>query len=160
MPDIPLTLAGYGESCDAYHMSHPHPKGEGAVLAMQSALSRARIASRQIGYVNLHGTATKANDLIETTAMRQVFEESVPASSTKGWTGHALGAAGILEAIICIESLRTGLLPRTLNCDQPDPDLAFPIMTENQQTKIDYALSNSFGFGGNNTSLIFGYRHD
>ena len=160
MPDIPSTLAGYGESCDAYHMSHPHPKGEGAVLAMQSALSRARIEPQQIGYVNLHGTATKANDLIETTAMRRVFEESVPASSTKGWTGHALGAAGILEAIICLESLRTGLLPRTLNCDQPDPDLAFPILTENQQTRIDYALSNSFGFGGNNTSLIFGYRHD
>ena len=160
MPDARTTLAGYGESCDAYHMSHPHPEGEGAVLAMRAALSRARIDTQQIGYVNLHGTATRTNDLIETTAMRRVFENPVPASSTKGWTGHTLGAAGILEAIICLETIRTGLLPQNLNCEQPDPELAFPILTANRQARIDYALSNSFGFGGNNASLIFGFRHD
>lgn len=160
MPDVCMTLAGYGESCDAHHMSHPHPEGEGAVLAMRAALSRARVDPDQIGYVNLHGTATKANDLIETAAMRRVFENPVPASSTKGWTGHTLGAAGILESIICLQTLRTGVIPKTLNCEHSDPELAFPIMTENEHGRVDYALSNSFGFGGNNASLIFGYRHD
>lgn len=160
MPDVRTTLAGYGESSDAHHMSHPHPEGEGAVLAMRAALSRAGLDTKQIGYVNLHGTATKANDLIETLAMRRVFEGPVPASSTKGWTGHTLGAAGILEAVICLQALRTGLLPRTLNCGEPDPELAFPVLEKNEEKRIDYALSNSFGFGGNNASLIFAYRHD
>ena len=160
MPNARAFLAGYGESCDAHHMSHPHPEGEGAVLAMRAALSRAQIDPQQVGYVNLHGTATKANDFIETIAMQRVFGEPVPASSTKGWTGHTLGAAGILESIICLEAMRHGLLPKTLNCEQPDPKLKFPVLMKNKQVGVDYTLSNSFGFGGNNASLIFGYRHD
>jgi len=158
-PSTGFALLGYGESCDAHHMSHPHPEGKGAVLAMRRALARAGVTPSTIDYVNLHGTASKVNDLIETHAMRQVFNEPVQASSTKGWTGHTLGAAGILEAIITLEAMRNDLIPGTLKCEQPDAEFAFPILVENRAARLRVGMSNSFGFGGNNASLVFG-RYD
>jgi len=158
-PSSDFSLLGYGESCDAHHMSHPHPEGKGAVLAMRQALVRAGLNPSAIDYVNLHGTASKVNDQIETQAMRQVFNEAVHASSTKGWTGHTLGAAGILEAIITLEGMRHDLIPGTLNCEQPDAEFDFPILAENRAARLRFGMSNSFGFGGNNASLVFG-RND
>jgi len=151
-----FALLGYGESCDAHHMSHPHPEGKGAVLAMRRALVRAGLDASAIDYVNLHGTASKVNDQIETHAMEQVFNAPVHASSTKGWTGHTLGAAGILEAIITLEGMRHDLMPGTLNCEQPDAEFGFPILAENRTGRLRVGMSNSFGFGGNNASVIFG----
>jgi 3-oxoacyl-[acyl-carrier-protein] synthase-1 len=156
VPDAEIALLGYGESSDAYHMSHPHPEGKGAVVAMDQALARAQIDADNIDYVNLHGTASQANDRIEAVALAQRFSARTLASSTKAWTGHALGAAGILEAVITIEAMRHGLIPGTLNCEEPDPDSAFGILTENIQKTIRNAMTNSFGFGGNNAVLIFG----
>jgi len=155
-PDAEIELLGYGESTDAYHMSHPHPEGKGAVLAMQQALERAGLAASDVDYINLHGTASKANDLVETHALDKLFPRRTLASSTKGWTGHALGTAGILEAVITLESMKSGLIPGTLNCREPDPEFRFPILTENTHRPVRISMTNSFGFGGNNASLVFG----
>lgn len=160
LPDAAFALLGYGESADAYHMSHPHPEGKGAVIAMDKALERARLAADDIDYVNLHGTASQANDRIEAHAIGQRFSKRTLVSSTKAWTGHALGAAGILEAVITLEALRNDLVPGTLNCEQPDPDCDFDVVVENTQTPVRKAMTNSFGFGGNNATLIFGQAHD
>lgn len=149
-------LRGYGESSDAHHMSHPHPEGLGATLSMSSALKRAELAPADIDYLNLHGTASRANDLVESRALASLFPGSLFASSTKGWTGHTLGAAGILEALLAFDVLATGLAPGTLNLAAADPELAFEIQTKNRQGSFDYVLTNSFGFGGSNCSLIFG----
>ncbi len=159
-PAAEFALLGYGESSDAYHMSHPHPEGKGAIAAMTQALKRARLPSTEIDYINLHGTATKANDLIETYALAQCFPTPTLASSTKGWTGHTLGTAGILEAIITLESMKYGIVPGTLNCEETDPEFSFPIMMQNIESPIRTAMSNSFGFGGNNATLIFGRTND
>ena len=159
-PDADVTLLGYGESSDAYHMSHPHPEGKGAMLAMTQALRRAQLAPTDIDYINLHGTASKANDLIENLALDQLFSTRTQASSTKGWTGHTLGTAGILEAVITMEAMKHDLLPGTLNCDQPDPEFSFPILRENTTRPARFAMTNSFGFGGNNATLVFGRAHD
>lgn len=155
-----FVLLGYGESADAYHMSHPHPEGKGARLAMARALERAGVAAKDVDYINLHGTASQANDRIEATALGQIFTPHTLATSTKGWTGHTLGAAGILEAIITLEAMRDGLVPGTLNCDEPDEDFDFAVTRENVARSIDLAMTNSFGFGGNNASLVFGRAHD
>ncbi len=149
-------LLGYGESSDAYHMSTPHPQGDGAVLAMQQALSRAGLDAQQIGYINLHGTATPSNDSAEDAALSQVFNAPVACSSTKGFTGHTLGAAGITEILFCCLALESGLLPANLNLQQHDPALKTEVLTENQRQSIRYAMSNSFGFGGTNCSVIVG----
>lgn len=149
-------LRGYGESSDAHHMSAPHPDGLGARLAMQDALARAGVAADAIGYINLHGTATPANDSVEAAAIAALFPASTHASSTKGWSGHTLGAAGILEAVIAMLALEHGELPGMLHCDALDPACGPQIRIDNATRKIDYAMSNSFGFGGNNASLIFG----
>jgi 3-oxoacyl-[acyl-carrier-protein] synthase-1 len=159
-PDADLLLLGYGESSDAYHMSHPHPEGKGATLAMTQALTRAGLSPTQVDYINLHGTASKANDMIENLALDRLFSKRTKASSTKGWTGHTLGTAGILETVITLEVMKHKLLPGTLRCEQLDPDFAFPILTENTESKVDFAMTNSFGFGGNNASLVFGWNHD
>lgn len=151
-----VTLLGYGESSDAHHMSHPHPEGKGALLAMTRALERAEIGSQDIDYINLHGTASKANDRVETYALADRFSDSTLASSTKAWTGHALGAAGILEAVIAMDTLQTGVIPGTLNRVADDPEFRFPIMTDNVEKAVRYSMTNSFGFGGNNASLVFG----
>lgn len=151
-----VALLGYGESSDAFHMSHPHPDGKGASLAMGRALQRAQISPQSVDYINLHGTASKANDRVETYALAKTFTDTTLASSTKGWTGHSLGAAGILEAVIALDTLHTGLIPGTLNRVTDDPEFRFPIMTENVEKTVRYAMTNSFGFGGNNASLVFG----
>ncbi len=151
-----LQLCGYGESSDAHHMSAPHPEGLGAKLAMQAALQRAGITADDVGYLNLHGTSTPANDSIEAAAVNALFPATLHASSTKGWTGHTLGAAGIVESVIALLALRDGLLPGTLNSEIPDPACGPQIRFENAQADIRYAMNNSFGFGGNNCSLIFG----
>lgn len=154
-PAEAVRLAGYGESSDAFHMSQPPPAGEGAQRSMRAALDRAGLEPDAIGYVNLHGTASQANDAAEAEALATLFPPETFVSSTKGWTGHTLGAAGILETVITLEALGTGLLPGTLNLAQPDPALAFPVAADNASRGIRYAMTNSFGFGGNNCSLIF-----
>ena len=155
-PATLLQLRGYGESSDAHHMSAPHPQGLGARLAMQAALQRAGIEAAELGYLNLHGTATPANDSIEAAAVASLFPAGLHASSTKGWTGHTLGAAGIVESVIALLALSDGLLPGTLNSEIPDPACGPQIRFENAQADINYAMNNSFGFGGNNCSLVFG----
>lgn len=151
-----LQLRGYGESSDAHHMSTPHPQGLGAQLAMRDALARAGIAPDEVGYLNLHGTATPANDSVEALAIAALFPASLHASSTKGWTGHTLGAAGIVESVIALLALQSGELPGILNSDTPDPACGPQIRFDNATQDIRYAMNNSFGFGGNNCSLVFG----
>jgi len=158
-PDAAISLLGYGESSDAYHMSHPHPEGKGATLAIDQALKNAQLRPADIDYINLHGTASIANDQIETRALAQRFERHTLASSTKGWTGHTLGTAGLMEAVITMEAMKHGVVPGTLNCVQPDPTFEFPILLESTSKSIKVAMSNSFGFGGNNATLIFGRNH-
>jgi 3-oxoacyl-[acyl-carrier-protein] synthase-1 len=150
-----IQVSGYGESSDAHHMSHPHPEGEGARLAVEQALEQAGLAPAQIDYINLHGTASRANDHIEGNLVGTMFPASMLASSTKGWTGHTLGAAGILESIFALEALRSGLVPGTLNLTQVDPEIAISMSAANQTADLTHVMSNSFGFGGNNACLIF-----
>ncbi|WP_373377054.1 beta-ketoacyl-[acyl-carrier-protein] synthase family protein [Cupriavidus nantongensis] len=152
--DDAILLAGIGESSDAHHMSTPHPQGLGARMAMAQALAGAGIAPEQVGYVNLHGTATRSNDAAEALAMAAVLP-GTPCSSTKGATGHALGAAGALEAVICALALRHGLVPAGINTTQPDPALDVNYQLANQDADLRYAMSNAFGFGGSNCSLLF-----
>lgn len=147
-------LLGYGESSDAHHMSTPHPQGLGAAGAMREALRRAGL--ERVDYVNLHGTGTRSNDASEDRAMQAVFGTRTPCSSTKGWTGHTLGAAGISEAIFCLLALRDGFMPHTLNLEQTDPELGAAILREPREAELRAVMSNSFGFGGSNCSLIFG----
>lgn len=151
-----LRLRGYGESSDAHHMSAPHPEGLGASLAMRDALARAGIDADDVDYLNLHGTATPANDAVEARAVAALFPASLHASSTKGWTGHTLGAAGIVESVFALLALERGFLPGILNSETPDPDNGPQIRFGNAEREIRYAMNNSFGFGGNNCSLVFG----
>lgn len=151
-----LRLRGYGESSDAHHMSAPHPEGLGASLAMRDALARAGIDADDVDYLNLHGTATPANDTVEARAVAALFPASLHASSTKGWTGHTLGAAGIVESVFALLALERGFLPGILNSETPDPDNGPQIRFGNAEREIRYAMNNSFGFGGNNCSLVFG----
>lgn len=154
-----LRLLGYGESSDAHHMAHPHPEGLGAIMAIDRALDCAQIGTESIDYVNLHGTATRANDRIECRVLARRFSSRTRASSTKGWTGHTLGAAGILEAVITFEAMRAGQAFGTLNLEEPDPETEFAVQVDTVPMNIRYALSNSFGFGGNNATLVFGRFH-
>lgn len=154
--DARVLLLGYGESSDAYHMTAAHPEGAGAALAMQQALARAEVAPEQVDYINLHGTATPLNDAAEDRAVVRVFGSDTPCSSTKGWTGHTLGAAGITEAVFVALCLEHGLIPGTLNTRQRDPKLGAGVVLNNQERPLRMALSNSFGFGGTNCSLLFG----
>jgi 3-oxoacyl-[acyl-carrier-protein] synthase-1 len=151
-----VALLGYGESSDGYHMSSPHPEGAGAQLAMSDALARAGVRPEEIDYVNLHGTGTPANDRAEDAALHSLFGGAARASSTKGWTGHTLGAAGIVEAAISVLCLERGFLPGTLNTSRPDPALRTRVVLESEDRPLARVLSNSFGFGGNNCSLLFG----
>jgi 3-oxoacyl-[acyl-carrier-protein] synthase I len=151
-----ILLLGVGESSDAYHMSTPHPEGLGARIAMQQALDSAGLEPSDIDYVNLHGTATKSNDASEDKAVFEVFGGQTPCSSTKGATGHLLGAAGITEAIVSILAIEHGFLPGSANTRSVDPALKSNYLLENKQAKVSRALSNSFGFGGSNCSLVLG----
>ncbi|MBS1223613.1 MAG: beta-ketoacyl-[acyl-carrier-protein] synthase [Proteobacteria bacterium] len=156
--DDRVLLLGYGESSDAWHMTAAHPEGAGAALAMQQALARAEVLPAQVDYINLHGTATPLNDAAEDRAVVRVFGSDTPCSSTKGWTGHTLGAAGITEAIFVSLCLEQGLIPGTLNTRQRDPKLGAGLVLETRESPLRLALSNSFGFGGTNCSLLFGRR--
>lgn len=152
-----LQLCGYGESSDAHHMSAPHPEGLGAQLAMRDALARGGIDAGDVGYLNLHGTATPANDRAEAIAVAALFPPHLHASSTKHWTGHTLGAAGIVESVIAMLALEHGELPGTLGSSEPDPICGPQIRFDNARADVRYAMNNSFGFGGNNCSLLFGH---
>ena len=154
-PDA-IALLGYGESCDGYHMSHPHPQGLGAVQAMQDALGRATLQASDIDYVHLHGTATKANDAIEDKAVSAIFGTCTPCSSTKGLTGHTLGAAGGVGAVITALCIRRGLIPGTANTQKLDPAFTSQVQLENREQPVKRIMSNFLGFGGSNCSLIFG----
>ncbi len=149
-------LRGYGESSDAHHMSSPHPEGLGARLAMLAALQRSGLEPEVIDYINLHGTATPKNDEIEAGAIAALFPATTSASSTKAWTGHTLGAAGIVESVIALDSMVTGLVPGSLNCEHPDAACGPQLRRENAHRDVRVAMNNSFGFGGNNCSLVFG----
>jgi 3-oxoacyl-[acyl-carrier-protein] synthase-1 len=149
-------LLGVGESCDAYHMSSPHPEGAGAKIAMRLALASAGLAPADIDYVNLHGTATKANDASEDQAVFDLFGGATPVSSTKGSTGHLLGAAGITEAIISLLAIEQGMLPGGMHTQALDPALRCHYLTDNCDARVTRVLTNSFGFGGSNCSLVLG----
>lgn len=149
-------LLGYGESSDAYHMSSPHPDGQGALQAMKSALYNAKLTPQDIQYANLHGTGTVVNDIAESKAIYNLFGSTLPCSSTKGGTGHTLGAAGIVEAVISLQCIQHQMIPGTLNTKEIDPQINAWIVQNNQPQKINNVISNSFGFGGSNCSLIFG----
>ena len=151
-----ILLLGVGESSDAYHMSTPHPEGLGARIAMQQALDSAGLAPSDIDYINLHGTATKSNDASEDKAVFEVFGGRTPCSSTKGATGHLLGAAGITEAIVCILAIEHGLVPGSANTRSIDPSLKSNYLLDGRNEKVTHALTNSFGFGGSNCSLVLG----
>ncbi len=150
-----LLLTGTGESSDAYHMSSPHPQGRGARQAMEQALAAANLTPADIDYINLHGTGTPSNDAAEACAVRGLFGPSVRASSTKGATGHTLGAAGALEAVICAIALTHRLLPGSANTRELDPAVGFDYLRGSREDpSLRRALSNSFGFGGSNCSLV------
>jgi len=151
-----VLLLGVGESSDAHHMSSPHPEGLGARAAIEQALATAGVAPAEIGYINLHGTATPSNDAAESRAVRALFETDTPCSSTKGATGHTLGAAGALEAVVAALALRHRFVPAGVNTTQPDPALGLNYVLQSRDTDLRTVLSNSFGFGGTNCSLIFG----
>ncbi len=152
--DDAIWLMGVGESSDAHHMSSPHPEGAGAQAAMSQALQRARLEPQQIDYINLHGTATPSNDAAEDKAVVSLFGTSTPCSSTKGATGHTLGAAGALEAVISALALRHQCLPGGVNTQQIDPELKANYQLSNTSAPLRHVLSNSFGFGGSNCSLV------
>lgn len=149
-------LLGYGESSDAHHMSSPHPEGLGARVAIEEALTRAGLTPRDIDYINLHGTASQKNDEVEASLVAEMFPASTRASSTKGWMGHTLGAAGIVEAVVTLLSLESGFMPGTLNASQLDSACGPQIRVESSDGDVRHALSNSFGFGGSNCVLLFG----
>ncbi len=149
-------LLGVGESSDAYHMSSPHPEGLGARLAMERALVSAGLGPEHIDYINLHGTGTVANDAAEAIAIANVFGTATPCSSTKGATGHTLGAAGALEAAICVLSIQNGFMPSGPYTGPRDHAMEINYISQNRGGAISTVLSNSFGFGGSNCSLIFG----
>jgi 3-oxoacyl-[acyl-carrier-protein] synthase II len=152
-------MVGYGFSCDAYHITAPPDDGEGAINCMQMALESAGIRPEQASYLNAHGTSTPINDIAETVAIKKVFGEhakrALLVSSTKSMTGHLLGGAGGLEGVICAMALQTGIVPPTINLDNPDEgcDLDYVPHTA-REAKLDYALSNSFGFGGTNSTIV------
>jgi len=148
-------LLGYGEASDAHHMSTPHPDGLGAELALRDTLARAGIDADRVDYINLHGTASQKNDEVEAALVSRAFPARTRGSSTKGFTGHTLGAAGIIEATIALQAIEHGLIPGNLGGATPDAGCGPQFAWTNEQQRVDVALSNSFGFGGNNACLAF-----
>ncbi|MEP7084102.1 MAG: beta-ketoacyl synthase N-terminal-like domain-containing protein, partial [Betaproteobacteria bacterium] len=151
-----VLLLGVGESSDAYHMSSPRPDGLGARLAMEAALEAGGALPADVGYINLHGTATPSNDAAEGNAVASLFGRRTACSSTKGATGHALGAAGGIEIVITALALRDGFVPAGVNTTAVDPALDVDYVLENRSQPLSRALSNSFGFGGTNCSVLLG----
>lgn len=151
-----LALLGVGVSSDGHHMSTPHPEGHGAAAAMRSALQAAGLAPGDIDWINLHGTGTRSNDATEDAAVWAVFGDGVPCSSTKGWTGHTLGACGILETVIAAQCMQTGFIAGCLRVERPDPSFRAQVATRTVERSVRHVVSNSFGFGGINCSLVLG----
>ncbi len=151
-----MALLGYGATSDGFHMSSPHPEGAGAIGAMRAALDRAGLAPGDLDYINLHGTGTRANDAMEDHAVAHVFGAATPCSSTKGWSGHTLGACGILEVAIAALCIQHGFVPGCLGVECVDPTFRAQVATANAPRRVRRAMSNSFGFGGINCSLILG----
>jgi 3-oxoacyl-[acyl-carrier-protein] synthase-1 len=151
-----VSVLGVGESSDAYHMSAPRPDGAGAVLSMSRALAASGLRPDQVDYINLHGTATRIGDAAEDQAVVRVFGDATPCSSTKGHTGHALGASGVVEAVIAMLAIRNDLIPGSPHTAARDPDLRCHYVTAARPGRVGRVLSNSFGFGGSNASLILG----
>ena len=152
-------IKGCGNTCDAHHVTAPHPDGRGATDCMKLAIEEAGIKPSEIGYVNAHGTATNKGDAVETNAIRNVFGSTLPyVSSTKGATGHMMGAGGITEVITCVKAIETGIIPPTINLNEVDPECGEIDFVPNVAKKADikYAMSNAFGFGGQNSSIIVG----
>ncbi len=157
--DIYAELIGCGVTCDAYHITAPDPEGEGGATAMQNAIKEGDIAPSDVSYINAHGTSTLYNDLCETKAIKSVFTDnaySIPISSTKSMTAHMLGAAGAVEAIVCIKAMMDSFIPPTIGLEESDPecDLDY-VPNQGRERELNYSLSNSFGFGGHNVSLLF-----
>ncbi|PLX76264.1 MAG: beta-ketoacyl-[acyl-carrier-protein] synthase II [Desulfuromonas sp.] len=152
-------LSGYGLTSDAYHLTAPAPEGEGAARCMKMALERAGVKPEEVGYINAHGTSTPYNDLYETMAIKSVFGEhayKLKVSSTKSMTGHALGAAGGLEAVYTLMAMDRGMVPPTINYQEPDPDCDLDyVPNKPQEADVKVALSNSLGFGGTNATILF-----
>ncbi|HYW02360.1 MAG TPA: beta-ketoacyl-ACP synthase II [Gammaproteobacteria bacterium] len=152
-------VTGYGRSTDAWHITDPHPEGRGAAAAMHAALADAGIEPGQIGYINAHATSTRVGDAAETLAIKHVFGEHarrIPVSSTKSMIGHLAGAAGAVEAIAALQALHSGILPPTINQDDPDPELDLDYVPNTaREQQVEHALSDSFGFGGQNAVLVF-----
>ncbi|HET7812056.1 MAG TPA: beta-ketoacyl-[acyl-carrier-protein] synthase family protein [Steroidobacteraceae bacterium] len=148
-------FCGYGESSDAHHMSTPHPSGRGARAAIADALARGGLGAEAIDYINLHGTASLKNDEIEAQAVAQLFPSSTHASSTKGWTGHTLGAAGALEAVLTLLTVESGFMPGNLNSRTLDAACGPQVRLAAREGRVRHALSHSFGFGGSNCVLLF-----
>lgn len=151
-------LLGCGNTCDAHHVTAPHPEGRGAADCMKLALEDAGITPDKVGYINAHGTATPKGDTVETKAIKDVFKDNIPlVSSTKGATGHMMGAGGVTEVITCIKALETGVIPPTINLETPDEECDLDYVPNvARKVDIDVAMSNSFGFGGQNSTIIVG----
>ena len=162
--NILAEITGYGSTNDAYHVSAPSPDGAGAALCMQMALDQSGISKQDIGYINAHGTSTALNDKSETAAIKTVFNDAaynIPISSTKSMTGHLLGAAGALEAVICVKALCDGVLPPTTNYKTPDPECDLDYIPNiARHVLVDHTMSNSFGFGGHNATIIISRYQD
>ncbi len=153
-PADAILLRGFGESSDAYHMSSPHPEGIGARMAMERALQSAKLSPADIDYINVHGTATLVGDAAEDRAVVEVFGRQTPCSSTKGYTGHTLGAAGIVETIISALAIQHNFIPGSVHTGKIDPALQSNFLTQGNSAPVNRVMSNSFGFGGSNCSLI------
>lgn len=156
--EIIAYIAGWGNNTDAYHPVTPRPDGEGEILCMKQAIEIAGIEPSQVGYINAHGTATPKGDICETEAVKEVFgaDTQVMINSTKPATGHMMGAGGITEVITCIKVMNEGVVPGTLNLDNRDPQCDLNYVAENTEASVEYAMSNAFGFGGQNSSIIVG----
>ena len=157
-------LAGYANTSDAYHVTAPNPTGEGAAQCMERAIAMSGLSKSEIGYINAHGTSTHAGDIAETNAIKRVFgapEQTPPVSSTKGATGHLMGAGGITEALTCVLAIQYGMLPPTLNLHTPDPECDLDYVPNTPRPcAVKAAMSNAFGFGGQNSSLVLRAWHD
>ena len=152
-------IVGYGATCDAHHMTAPHPEGKGAAGSIAGAIEDAGIEKEKVGYINAHGTSTPYNDKLETLAIKNVFGDyayKIPVSSTKSMTGHLIGGAGAVEAVATIMALKDGFIPATINYKVPDPECDLDIVpNEGRKADIEYAMSNSLGFGGHNATILF-----
>ncbi len=158
-PQIYGELIGYGYNGDAYHITAPAPEGDGAARCMEMALADARISPEEVDHINAHGTSTTLNDITETQAIKRVFKDhagKIPISATKSMTGHLLGGAGSVEAIFSLLAIRDGIVPPTINLENPDPECDLDYVPHKaREVKVDIVLSNAFGFGGTNAVLIF-----